>query len=394
MKGKLSREHLILTSYGIALIIIFIISVNHYFIQIKSGGHPWQTGDWVINYEAGFVRRGLIGHLLNQTHKLMNIDLIAITFLCQALFMFLMFYFNFKIVRSLLSSFPRLKIIPTLTLLYSPAGVMFCVFNLDFNFRKEIMGVSLLGYLAMKKMSNAILNRVQYLSIILFYSLFIFSWEPGIILAPFVITLLMDGHKDLKSRSNFPLSLSSSCIIIISVTCFILSIFNKGDYHHKSVICQSLLAQKSFDRNICSGAIDALAWNIDYFKHGSTLWSPKSFLGFIILLALAFAPLFYFSLFLRRRLLTIISMCFYIGFNFLAADTGRLIYILYTSFVYILFVDLKEGFEKVETSSETHPQQILTRVVKSLGLFLYFSFWYVVASGSPWHGFRFFLSIF
>ena len=28
-------------------------------------GDPWQTGDWLINYGGGFVRRGLVGELLH-----------------------------------------------------------------------------------------------------------------------------------------------------------------------------------------------------------------------------------------------------------------------------------------------------------------------------------------
>jgi len=28
------------------------------------GGHGWVTGDWLINYSAGFIRRGLTGEII------------------------------------------------------------------------------------------------------------------------------------------------------------------------------------------------------------------------------------------------------------------------------------------------------------------------------------------
>ena len=41
----------------------------------------WQYSDWLINYQGGFVRRGLIGEFLFQLHKLTKINLGFLTFL-------------------------------------------------------------------------------------------------------------------------------------------------------------------------------------------------------------------------------------------------------------------------------------------------------------------------
>ena len=47
----------------------------------------WTTSEWLINYQGGFVRRGLIGELLYQIHNLSGIQL-----------RYLVFYFEIMIL--------------------------------------------------------------------------------------------------------------------------------------------------------------------------------------------------------------------------------------------------------------------------------------------------------
>ncbi len=52
--------------------LIFQVSKFYSFYTEYSA---WQYVDWLINYQGGFVRRGLIGEFLFQIHKMINIDL-------------------------------------------------------------------------------------------------------------------------------------------------------------------------------------------------------------------------------------------------------------------------------------------------------------------------------
>ena len=60
--------------------LIFQISKFYSFYSEYSA---WQYVDWIINYQGGFVRRGLVGESLFQLHRLTNIDLDLVFSLCN-----------------------------------------------------------------------------------------------------------------------------------------------------------------------------------------------------------------------------------------------------------------------------------------------------------------------
>jgi len=62
--------------YGLILIYVFVKVEYRYFSQVQDGGHPWQTGDWLINYQSGFVRRGLIGELFFMLSRLTGLNML------------------------------------------------------------------------------------------------------------------------------------------------------------------------------------------------------------------------------------------------------------------------------------------------------------------------------
>ena len=58
--------------------LIFQISKFYSFYSEYSG---WQYIDWIINYQGGFVRRGLTGEFLFQIHNLLNFDIDILIFI-------------------------------------------------------------------------------------------------------------------------------------------------------------------------------------------------------------------------------------------------------------------------------------------------------------------------
>ena len=62
--------------------LIFQVSKFYSFYTEYSG---WQYVDWLINYQGGFVRRGLVGEFLFQIHNIINIDLDILIFTFESL---------------------------------------------------------------------------------------------------------------------------------------------------------------------------------------------------------------------------------------------------------------------------------------------------------------------
>ena len=69
------------------------------FYSFYSQYSAWQYMDWVINYQGGFVRRGLIGEFLFQIHSMFNINLDFLIFVFVASLYFFITYLLIKTVK-------------------------------------------------------------------------------------------------------------------------------------------------------------------------------------------------------------------------------------------------------------------------------------------------------
>ena len=119
-------------SYGF-LIALMVLLLVHYAAQVASGGHAWKTGDWLINYSDGFIRRGLSGALSIFVAETLSVNVKWVTFLIQA-------SFAIAFVGLTLKEFYQFKShSKSVLLLLSPAFVfMFWINDPAVAFRKEI----------------------------------------------------------------------------------------------------------------------------------------------------------------------------------------------------------------------------------------------------------------
>lgn len=83
--------------------IIFIISLFYIlYLQIRNGyaKESWQISEFLINYQGGFVRRGLIGEILLNLYKYCNIDpYLAILSLSLFSYVTLLFFFMYSFLK-------------------------------------------------------------------------------------------------------------------------------------------------------------------------------------------------------------------------------------------------------------------------------------------------------
>ena len=89
---------------------VFLVSSFKFYeiIQLKNG---WQYSDWLINYQGGFTRRGLIGEILFKIHQILSFRLEYLLFFTVVI-LYLIFHINlFKIIKNLKIQFIDLLII-------------------------------------------------------------------------------------------------------------------------------------------------------------------------------------------------------------------------------------------------------------------------------------------
>ena len=114
----------------------------------------WQYSDWLINYQAGFVRRGFIGEILFQIYSNLNIrlDILVLIFV-----FILIIFFTFLLFKSIEIVYENhLNIL----IFLSPGFFLYPLMNSEIVGRKDILMISVVGFFVFLEID---LKRIIYL---------------------------------------------------------------------------------------------------------------------------------------------------------------------------------------------------------------------------------------
>ena len=169
----------ILSIFFMGVTSLYLLSLYFYTMQCDG----WVIGDWLINYEAGFVRRGLSGFLIIGLSDLINLKPnITVGLIQTVLYVAYMSIFYF------LSSRKKMTVWFCILLL-SPVTLLFPILNMPATGRKEIILYFLfLLYVLLleKKMMKSRLAILFFSAALLVATLFhelIFFYTPYFIVA-------------------------------------------------------------------------------------------------------------------------------------------------------------------------------------------------------------------
>ena len=206
--------------------LIFQVSKFYSFYTEYSA---WQYVDWLINYQGGFVRRGLIGEFLFQIHKMINIDLDILIFSFVSFLYLMVSFFLIKTIKFLENS--QLN-----TLIFlSPGFFLYPIMNSEVIGRKDILFLLVTAFFVFfeKRLNN------RNLFVVLILLVFFLSLSHSIFLfyAPYLFFLFFLIKSVRKTKVSF------AEIIIFSISLFViffLIYFNQGYELIVSKICDSV----------------------------------------------------------------------------------------------------------------------------------------------------------
>lgn len=254
--------------------------------RVAEGGDPWMTGDWLINYGGGFVRRGLFGELfLNLAPTgmpgmwwLFGIQLglyaITLTFLLAVLH------------RSDYSW-------SSIALVCGPAGLTFIGWDIDGGFRKEILTFASLALLAWARWAHGrVVPVVLTLLGVALFTLGVLSWEATILLLPAALYLLVS-----RPEQGLVIFRRSAAAVLAAVSAVggVLSVRYHGDPGTWVLICEHARSFGHGGPMLCAsadaggGAIEAIGWT-DEKALADVAAAYPLYLGYLPLMALAVLP--------------------------------------------------------------------------------------------------------
>ena len=235
----------------------------------------WTTSEWLINYQGGFVRRGLVGELLLNIHDISSINLRYLVFYLEIiiLLIFLLLIFNFlqNIYLNNLLIF----------LFFCPIFLIDPLAENEVLVRKEYLLLSIYLFYLILLLKN---SYFVFLIILVFLPTMNLIWD-GMIFYIFFFIFSFFCKKNLKSNEVV--------IFLFSFIPYLISLFfiliSKSDPIGFEKMCISI-------NENCFGAMFALDktlfWNIEYV---TSRFKIEYLFTHLLIIILCFSPIILYS---------------------------------------------------------------------------------------------------
>jgi hypothetical protein len=297
----------------ILLVFIFFLTNQLLFWLVKdffsNGLNTWVYTDWLIDYSAGFVRRGLSGELIRAAAGIINPYQLSVI-LSWSLYFSLIITYLYLIIRNL-TTIPSQYL---LVVLFLPSLILFYLFDHAALGRKEMLGflfvfIHLLIVPVQIKKPFSILTYLKYLWILTFLLLpiHIFIHEASLFL--FIPVHLMISWSVFSYQKPSPFIKKFTILLLtyapVAISFLIIFFWGRPDFSVAQTICQNWEAAQAFNQGACQsksanlmwalpGAFTALPWNISQANSlPSSLSTPVLLTWLSVFFLFSLTTLFY-----------------------------------------------------------------------------------------------------
>jgi len=319
----------VISFIGYLLVFCFVCK---YAVETAGGGHIWKAGDWLINYEGGWIRRGLMGQALYRVPG-SGFNMLWILFCLQTAIYVSIAHLVLKLF------FSVRREVSWLLFIFSPAFIfLFPFYDMQAGFRKEIM-VFLSFCLMAAGLMGGRLNHRYLIPSLLLYWVAVFSHEAAVLCVFFFVYLLFEcTQPEPGLRGMGRVYMAGFSAAAVAGLLFVVSY--QGTADASVMICKSL-ERRGLSPDICGGAIQWLGFDVRY------AWNQVSFKKYILVYPLLFllsaAPLFLTGWWKRKLPVLLVGLGFVLPLFVVAIDWGRWIHIYcFMIFTLLLFDSSRE----------------------------------------------------
>ena len=302
------------------ILILFIFSI-FYLYGKHNVGNDSTVSEWVINYEGGFTKRGLIGQIVIHISEFFNYSL------RQSILFFQIFSIGIYYLL-LINFFQIIKFNKIILLsIFTPIFLLYPVAEIEVLGRKEIIIFSFfLIYLTLNNFRQKNYFRIFLLPLLMFI------WEPVIFF--FIFWLIVDYiegvfKKNYKSFINYLFTFVPAILVGIFIAINPIS-----EIDHKEM---ATFLKENFNENCYMACALLLSKSTiyDQFTTNFKIFNFEIFFRYFLIILIGFGPLFIlikFSEFKKlnsKTFLLIIMIPIFVLFMMMS-DWGRIVNIFYT----------------------------------------------------------------
>ena len=146
-----------------------LLGFSYFFLSIKyQVGNDSTISEWLINYEGGFTKRGIIGQLAIEFSRFFNSELRFTIFIMQCFTYLLYFFLLYNFLKNL--KYERVIILS----IFTPIFILYPIAEIEVLARKEIIVFSFfIIYSFVPRV-----NQFKTIAFIIFSVLSVLVWEP------------------------------------------------------------------------------------------------------------------------------------------------------------------------------------------------------------------------
>ena len=355
-----------------------LIFFGVFFLYSKHDvGNDSSISDWFINYEGGFVRRGLIGELITNFSIMLSLKLRDTILIFQLLFFTSYYFLIILFCKNLLQN--RLIILA----IFSPIFILYPVAEIEALGRKElIIFLIFLSYL-LTDIKNF---KVQIIYKVILFPISILTWEPVFIFFSFVFLIDLFVFQIRNFDKKFFYLIASYLISIFLVILIYLNPFSQENHN----VMRDFLNNEFGE--ICYMSCDFVGQQSSnsFSELYQTFLVKFKFtyaLRYLIIILIGFFPLYLLSTYSKinhKKQILIISKFKNLFFPFLLAflpstvlylvmyDWARVVHISYSFSLLTFLYLIKENF--IELSKQNVQLNYISKLSKKIFILVFFLF--------------------
>ena len=358
--------------------VLVLIFFGIFFLYSKHDvGNDSSLSDWLINYEGGFVRRGLIGELVTNFSTFLSFKLRDSILLFQ-LFFFISYYFLIIIFcKNLFQN--RLIILA----IFSPIFVLYPVAEIEVLGRKELIIFTIFLSYLLFDIKNL---KIQFIYKFILFPIGILTWEPMFLFFSFLLLIDIFVFRVKNFDIKFYYILLSYFVPIFFVVFIYLNPFSVENYTIMADFLKNQFGERCYMSCNYVGNQSSNSF-YELYKDFLNKFKFTYALRYFLIVLVGFFPLcliIIYSKVSNKKEKLIISKFRNLFYPFLIAflpstvlylvmyDWGRVVHISYTFSLLTFLYLVKKNY--IEISNQKVQANYISKVSKKIFIILFFLF--------------------